>query len=95
METIKDIVRDVIQDLTSEKRQNRADDPQAILKKILTTRELRHIRFNYFKKGVLGLSVDSSSWLYNLNLQKEELLARLQRNSGAIKEIRFRIGEIK
>jgi len=95
METIKDIVRDVIQDLTSEKRQNRADDPQAILKKILTARELRHIKLNYFKKGILGLSVDSSSWLYNLNLQKEELLARLQRNSGAIKEIRFRIGEIK
>ena len=95
MEAIKDTVHNVIKGLMTAKGQSCGDDPHAWLKKTLTTKELRHIKCNYFKKGILGLSVDSSGWLYNLNLQKEELLTRLKKHSSAIKEIRFRIGELK
>jgi hypothetical protein len=95
MEAIKDTVTSVMQGLQAKKTRTRGDEPGALLKKVLTKKELGHIKFNYFKKGILSLCVDSSSWLYNLNLKKEDLLFELNKKSSAIKDIRFRIGEIK
>jgi len=65
-----------------------------LLKKLLTKRELQHIKFNYFRKGILGISVDSSGWLYHLSLKKEGLLISLQKNLTDLKEIHFRLGEV-
>ncbi len=68
--------------------------PQQWLKKALTKKELGHIKVKYFSKGVLGLSVDSSPWLYILSLKKEELLGKLKKENPGLKNIIFRIGEI-
>ena len=68
--------------------------PQQWLKKALTKKELGHIRIKYFNKGVLGLDVDSSVWLYILSLKKEELLKILQKDIPELKNIILRIGEI-
>jgi len=77
-------------------RQCPADkDPEVLIKKILTKKELGHIKVRYFKKGTLGLTVDSSTWLYYFNLQKRDFLGKLHTQSGAIENIRFYIGEIK
>jgi hypothetical protein len=95
MEAIKETVHNVIQGLMMAKAGSAAHDPQAWLKKTLTAKELRHIKCNYFKKGILSLNVDSSGWLYALNLRKAELIAGLKKQSSAIKEIRLRMGELK
>jgi hypothetical protein len=94
MEAVKDIVKNIMQELETKKTKPR-DDPCLLLKKVLTKKELGHIKFNYFRKGILNVSVDSSTWLYHLNLQKKHLLGRLIKESGAVKDIRFRIGEIE
>lgn len=94
VEAIKDTVFSVMQGLAEKKTGSADDDPALWLKKVLTKKELGHIKFNYFKKGVLNLNVDSSSWLYNFNLQKEQLLDKLSKHSKGIKDIRFRIGEV-
>ncbi len=70
-------------------------DVERSLKKILTKKEIGHIKFNYFKKGILNIIVDSSSWLYQLSLEKDGLLAKLRKNLKNIKDIRFRLGEVK
>lgn len=96
MEAIKDTVKDIMQALKNKNKEASPDNHPAMLQKILTKKEVRHIKFNYFKKGVLGLSVDSSSWLYHLNLKKEPLLAKLAKKSrGSIKDIHFHLGDIK
>lgn len=95
MERIKDTIQSVIQDLAEKKKDPGRDDPHLWLQKTLTKRELEHIKLNYFKRGILGINVDSSSRLYDLNLQKEKLLSRLTSLSEAVKDIRFRLGEIK
>lgn len=97
METIKSTVINVIQELVSKKETGAQQaDLQLLLKKALTKKELKHIKFNYFKKGVLGIRVDSSAWLYSLNLKKEKLQALLNNNPGVqVKNIRFNIGEIR
>ena len=68
--------------------------PQKWLKKVLTKKELGHIRVKYFSQGILGLNVDSSVWLYILSLKKEELLQELKKDNPELKNINFRIGEI-
>jgi hypothetical protein len=71
MEAIKDTVQKVIQQLQRKKTETGPEEPQGWLKKALTKRELQHIKFNYFRKGILGISVDSSGWLYSLAYKRK------------------------
>jgi len=95
MDAVRDIVKNVMQELETKKTALSRDDPSGLLKKVLTKKELGHIKFNYFRKGVLNINVDSSAWLYQLNLQKKILLEKLIKESGSVKDIRFRIGDIE
>lgn len=95
MEAISRTILSVIKELENKKSGLSDDAPEAWLKKVLTKKELGHIKFNYFKKGILGASVDSSAWMYNLNLKKTKLLEQLKRENAQVKDLRFRIGDIR
>ncbi len=95
MEKIKDTIELVIQDLLTKKGGVNNEGPEAWLRKVLTKKELGHIRVQYFRKGILGLSVDSSSWMYSLGLKKETILNKLKKCSQDVKEIRFSIGDLR
>jgi len=94
MEAIKVTVEAVLKRLSAKKGASLGSDPEDWLKKLLTKKELEHIKFKYFKKGVLALNVDSSSWLYMLNIKKESLLKDLKKFSREAKDIHFRIGDV-
>ena len=57
----------------------------------------KHSKPVAIKKSELVVSVDSSSWLYEMTLRKKAILKGLEGKFGkkVIKNIRFRIGEIK
>ena len=95
MDGIKDIVYGVMEDWAAKKEGAQTDSPPVWLKKVLTKRELAHIKFNYFRKGILGIWVDSSGWLYVLNLKKTQLLEKLGQTSNRVKDIRFKIGVVR
>jgi aspartate carbamoyltransferase catalytic subunit len=92
MEPIKETVASLMEGLKTKKQKYFRDNPEELLKKVLTKKQLQHIKFKYFRKGILGISVDSSTWLYFLNLQKEDLLVKLSDKFAGIKDIRFSIG---
>jgi len=94
MELLKNTIDEVMRALSSKKTNLPDADPQEWLKKALTKKELGHIKVKYFSKGVLGLSVDSSAWLYILSLKKEELLNKIKKENPGLKNINLRIGEI-
>jgi len=95
MESIKEALVPVMRDLESQKNGLAPKNtPQDWLKKTLTKKEMGHIRFKYFKKGTLSLSVDSSSWLYALTLKKQELLEGLQKQNIGVRDILLRIGDV-
>jgi Dna[CI] antecedent, DciA len=94
MELLKNTLDEVMRDLSAKKMGSLGAGPEEWLKKTLTKKELGHIKVKYFSKGVLGLSVDSSVWLYILSLKKEELLDKLKKESPGLKNINLRIGEI-
>ena len=91
---MKNTIDEVMRALSSKKTNLPDADPQEWLKKALTKKELGHIKVKYFSKGVLGLSVDSSAWLYILSLKKEELLNKIKKENPGLKNINLRIGEI-
>jgi hypothetical protein len=95
MERISDTIQSVIHGLTAKNQGQFKSHPEDWLKKALTKKELEHIKFNYFRKGILGIKVDSSSWLYRFSLDKTKILTKLIKSSDEIKDIHFRIGEIK
>lgn len=93
MELIKDTVKTVLASLAGQKPRTNKEDPQTLLKNILTKKEFRHIRINRFSAGVLSFYVDSSAWLYHFNLGKEELLQKLRRDLKELKGVRFYLGD--
>jgi len=95
MERIKDTLQSVFKELTAKKGSPGGDAPDDWLKKALTKRDLEHIKFNYFRKGILGVKVDSSSWVYKFTLDRSKILLKLQKCSAEVKDIHFRIGEVK
>ena len=94
MEPLKNTLDALMLGLSHKKTSYLDAGPEQWLKKTLTKKELRHIKVKYFSKGVLGLSVNSSAWLYILSLKKEELLKTLQKEAPVVKNINLRIGEI-
>ena len=93
MQTIKETIQQVLESLERKKAASPTDEPEQLLKKILTARQLRHIQCTYLKKGVCHIGVDSSAWLYQFNLEKEALLAKVQKLASQIRDMRFFIGD--
>jgi len=92
METIKDTLRHVVSALEAKKNNLPGGNPQEWMERVFSKRELGHIKFHYFRQGVLGMSVDSSAWLYHFNLKKEGLLVELNKKDAVVKNIRFCLG---
>jgi len=95
MELIKETIKGVFEDLLTKQKETAQANPEDFLKKILTKKEFRHIRVKYFRKGILCINVDSSSWHYFLNLRKKDLLLKLRKDISEIKDIRFYLGDLK
>lgn len=95
MEQIKDTIGRLLDGIRNHNTLSGQNDPEAWLKKVLTKKELRHIKCNYFRNGTISVNVDSSVWLYQLNLRKKDLLFQLTQESSIIQDIHFRLGEVK
>jgi len=77
MEPIRATTQKLIRDWSS-KRQNREEGVvKNNLKQFFTRQEQRHITKLFFRGARLIMNVDSSAWLYQLNLKKEQLLQYL------------------
>ena len=89
MEHIKKTIQGVIEDIKKERRSG-AENTFALLRKNLSRQERRHIKCCFLRDGIITVNVDSSAWLYQLRLKKDDFLKKL-----GIKDIRFRLGETK
>ena len=93
MESIKTTVNAVLDHLHKHGA-GPAPGPDDWLDRVLTRQERRGVAVAYFRNGVLGLKVDSSSRLYHLNLRRQELKDKLAAFCKEIKEIRLSVGSI-
>jgi predicted nucleic acid-binding Zn ribbon protein len=93
MDNIKDIVNDVIGKISKEKP-GAGDKLQRIWHNLLGKKELQHTNLVGVKDGQLSVYVDSSAWLYQMNIRKHKILERLQEEIPDIKGIRFKLGKV-
>ena len=93
MEPIKDTLCSVLHALEAKAAERSTEDPMRALKKILTKKELGHIRVSYSKTHALYLNTDSSALLYQLNIQKEKILAEIRTLNPRVRELRIVLGK--
>ena len=89
MEHIKETLQGIIKDIGAKKGSDAADVFRLFVNN-LTRAKRKHVKCASLRSRVLTVNVDSSVWLYQLNLEKEKLLKKL-----GLKDIRFRIGAVK
>ena len=94
MESIKDTIALVMKQLGKGENRLLVNSPEDVIKKHLTKKEIKHIKVKYFRKGVLGVAVDSSVWMYHLNLQRHQLVEKLHKDCADIKDIRLFVGDM-
>lgn len=94
-QAIKDILSTVLEGVKGKEPQQPGVGLLREWRRVLRSKIARHSKPIARKGGCLIVNVDSSSYLYELNLQKEEILNRLKKRLGEekIDEIQFRIGE--
>lgn len=95
MEHIKNTIEELISSLQKQRENFTIEKLEEIFSKTFTEKELPHIKYAYFSKGILGIRVDSSNWMYHFNIQKKRLLTRLEQDVKDIKDIKFYIGDFQ
>ena len=94
MNSIKDIVMQVVGDLSVRKPETQTKI-QRIWKSVLDEREAMHTQIIELKEGMLVVHVDSPAWLYQMNFKKKKILEKIQEEHPVIENIFFKVGSIK
>ena len=94
--SIENILKDVIKNLGGKDRPTE-EDVVLFWAGAAGEKAAKHSKPVMFKKSVLTVNVDDSSWLYELTTKKKEIIRNLEGSFGSkkVKEVRFRIGELK
>ena len=93
MDNIKDVINQVIAQMA---RHEPSSDGtiERLLVSLLSESERKHTKFIGFKNGHLSFYVDSSAWLFQMNIRKNKILEKLQEEKPEIKNISFQIGKV-
>ena len=94
-ERIDSVIKSIIGKLDKEANPT-SEDIEKIWRDIAGGKTSSHAKPVSLRKKRLVINVDGSSWLYELTLRKNELLAKLKKRLGEdkVKELQFRIGEL-
>ncbi len=92
---IDGVVKSIIEKLDNNSNPY-SEEIEKTWKDIAGGKAFAHSKPASLRKKRLVVSVDSSSWLYELTLRKGELLAKLKKKIGGdkVEELQFRIGEL-
>ena len=93
---LEKLLKGVIKDLSGKERFGEEEIVEA-WEAAAGTAAAKHSKPVSFKNATVVVNVDRSGWLYELAVQKKEILKKLEERlqGKKIKDIRLRIGEIK
>jgi hypothetical protein len=96
MESIRSTTQKLIRDWSAQSRGKGEDIIKNGLRRFLSRQEQRHITRYFLKDARMIINVDSSAWLYQLNLKKGQFLKYLNQalesdSEQAITEIVLRL----
>lgn len=93
---LEGVLKDIIGSLGG-KGKFTQEDLQAAWEAVVGAKAAKHSRPRSLKGSRVIINVDDSSWLYELSIQKKEILKKLasELKSKRMKDITFRIGELR
>ena len=94
MEQIKDIVSQVIANISSGKPGVQSKI-QRVWQNLCDKKTAQHTAIAGLQKGSLVINVDSPAWLFQMNLQKRKILEKLKEEIPELSHIHFKIGKVK
>jgi len=93
MDQIKDIVHQVVKNISEQKPKNE-NDIQGVWEQIVGKKTVQHTQIVGIKNGKLLILVDSPVRIFDLTLQKTKILKQMQEKFPELTEISFRIGKV-
>lgn len=87
MESIRVTTERLIKTWQGSTQREKGDPLKDGLRKVLTKQEQRHIKSHFLKDSRVILGVDSSAWLYLINLKKRQLLKKFNQSLKPKEEI--------
>lgn len=93
MDSIKDIVNQVVKDISEQKPQKQ-DDVLGAWEQCVGKKTVQHTHVVGVKNGKLLVLTDSPVRLFDLTLQKIKILKQMQERVPELTEISFRIGKV-
>lgn len=93
MESIRDIIPQVIESLSLKKPVSKRNIPEAW--KSVAGEQGIHCAVQDFQKGMLRVHVDSSARMFELSTRKNELIKNLQKEIPDLIDIIFKVGKTK
>ena len=94
---LEDIVRSLVRKWEKEKKE-RGKDVFAAWNVAVGEKAAARAMPVSFKKGVLMVIVENSTWLYNLTMEKRMIIKKFNENytgRAKVSEVRFRVGKIE
>ena len=90
---VRDILKEVFRDI--EKKQSQLDAARVLeaWPAVIGEAAAQHCRIVHLTKQAIRANVDSSAWLYELNLRKPRIQKEMKRRFH-IPEVRFRLGSL-
>ncbi len=93
MDKVKTVLNSVFEGLMKKQKQVDFKKTQQVWEGVVGPRASTHTRIVYLTKEKIRVNVDSSAWLYELNLQKQRIAKELKEALN-IEDIKFRLGDI-
>jgi hypothetical protein len=96
VESIKGILNSVLKDIEKKQSQLPEDNLDDLWASCVAKKALKHTKVSFFKNGKIYINVENPGWLYELNLNREDILKNLQKKSkNKIKDLKLRVGDVK
>lgn len=93
MDNIKDIITKVIGNMAEHK----GDEASEIIRlwpTLVNEKAAKHSKIVGMKNGTLLVNVDSSAWLYQININRTTILKKIKEKFAGVQNIRFKIGKV-
>ena len=94
MDTLKGVLKTVLKDLMKQGKGHDLDGARAAWKRIVGEAAAAHSDIVYLTKDKIRVNVNSSAWLYQLNLKKNMIQKEFYR-AFKIKDVKLQLGDVK
>jgi predicted nucleic acid-binding Zn ribbon protein len=94
MQEIKSVLKTVLKDLMRQQKGRDLDGAKAVWRRLVGERAAAHSQIVYLTKDKIRVNVNSSAWLYQLNLKKNTIQKEFYK-AFKIKDVKLQLGDVK